>query len=378
MFDHTHYVPVVRWKAGEKRAMHGISGRQKASMTPLIEWSRPGEVEPDEDREVATPAPRKLAEDLLKHWGARPFFFDPSEFWSGKLGHDSRILRQYTSELKTMGLRPIPVLRLGDDEPYRAALRSLTADQGVCVRLRYDDLQGNALGQRLDAFSVTTAHGREEIHLVADFDVHYADVDLAALCARVPEIARYRTFTVAAGSFPQDLREFKGPQIFYLAREEWIRWHDQVDRPLVRRPTFGDYMTLNPLLTTGKAGINPSATIRYTTEDHWLVMKGEGLRSKGSPGSEQYPANAQLLLERPDYCGADFSEGDCYIRDVAIRVTGPGNPTSWVQAGVGHHVAFVVRQLEALFDDGHHGASTGRDTMSEDFDDARGRGEDQS
>ncbi len=375
MFDHTHYVTVIRWKAGEKRSLRGISARHKAVMTPLIEWSRPGEVEPDEDREVPTPSPRQLAEDLLKHWGARPFFFDPIQFWSGKLGHDSRVLRQYAEELKTIGLRPIPVLRLDDDGKYRTALRSLTTDQGICIRLGYEDLCGQGLAKRLDAFSLTTRNAHEGIHLVADFEVHYGDIDIAALCAHLPEIARYRTFTVAAGSFPVDLREFKGPQIFYLAREEWIRWHDQVGGQVVRRPTFGDYAILNPVLTTGKPGINPSATIRYTTEDHWLVMKGEGLRSKGSPGSDQYPANSQLLMERSDYCGPDFSEGDRYIRDVAMRATGPGNPTNWVQAGISHHIMFVVRQLEALFGDGHHGASTWRGTMPQDGDDVRGAGE---
>ncbi len=360
MFDHTHYVPVLRWKAGEKRALKGLSREDKARMTPLLEWSRPGEVAPDEDREIPTPEPRELAKDILRHWGARSFFYDAHQFWAGNLGHDSVLLRRYARELTNGGLRPIPVFNLLDEKSYHDALASLSSRRGVCVRLAYSEIAGGKLAGLLREFSAATRYMPAATHLIADFETHYREMDIVTLCAQLPELGRYLTFTVAAGSFPVDLREFKGPQVFYLAREEWVRWHDQMNRPLPRRPTFGDYITLNPTLTAAARGLNPSATIRYTAEDHWLVMKGEGLHTEDGPGYDQYPANARLLMERADYCGAEFSDGDRYIRDVAVSGAGPGNPTTWVQAGVNHHLVFVVRQLEEFFQRGLRREGTAR------------------
>ncbi len=348
MFDHTHYVPILRWKLGEKRALRALLQRDKARMRPLLEWSRPGEVAPEEDREPPTPEPRVLAQDILKHWGPRPFFYDPHWFWADNLDGDSAALRRCAAELANGGPRPVPVLRLNDGADYRQALGLLASDRGVCVRLAYADVADPTLAKRLNEFLSTTGYAPGAVHIVADFEMHYREVDIAALCSRIREIARYQTFTVVAGSFPMDLREFKGPQVFYLPREEWLRWHDQVERPLTRRPTFGDYGTLHPVLTSAKAGLNPSATIRYTAADHWLVMKGEGLHNEDGPGYEQYKANALLLMQRRDYCGPDFSAGDRYIRDVAAPDAGPGNPTTWVQAGVNHHMTFVVRQIADL------------------------------
>jgi mannose-6-phosphate isomerase-like protein (cupin superfamily) len=42
--------------------------------------------------------------------------------------------------------------------------------------------------------------------------------------------------------------------------------------------------------------MNISASIRYTTDDYWVIMRGEGLRNKGGAGYDQYPANAELLM----------------------------------------------------------------------------------
>lgn len=114
MFDHRHYVPILRWKAGEKRALKGLLPRDKAGMTPLFEWSRAGEVSPEEDRVTPVPTPRELDADILKHWGARPFFCDSHRFCSDHLGSDLIALRRFATELANGGLRPIPVLGLGD------------------------------------------------------------------------------------------------------------------------------------------------------------------------------------------------------------------------------------------------------------------------
>ena len=36
-FDHTHYVPWLRWKQGEYQAIKKLSSEEKMKMTPIIE-----------------------------------------------------------------------------------------------------------------------------------------------------------------------------------------------------------------------------------------------------------------------------------------------------------------------------------------------------
>src|SRR6266480_2979301 len=344
MSDHMHYVPILRWKAGEKGALKGLYQNDKEGITPLIEWSRPGEVSPQEDRETPTPSPSDFALDILKHWGPRSFFCDLRWFSDNNLGGDLRALRSYAQELATTGTRAIPVIGLEDGVDFKRVLSPLIAQQGLCLRVKYSELTQRDLATRIGDFLSTVNLSWSKVDIVFDFETHCREINIAALCSLSP-IGACRTFTVAAGSFPMDLRGFKGPQTFYLPREEWVQWLDQIEKSLLRRPSFGDYATLHPVLTTSQYGLNPSATIRYTTEDYWLVMKGEGLHNEGGPGYAQYKANAMLLMRRPDFSGPDFSAGDEYIVEVARDHTSFGNPTTWIRAGVNHHVTLVVRQV---------------------------------
>ena len=118
--------------------------------------------------------------------------------------------------------------------------------------------------------------------------------------------------TVVGGSFPKDLRELSVGE-HLLPRIEWHYWKQIVSARLLRIPTFGDYATLHPYLQPAFPGMNVSASIRYTTDEHWVVMRGEGLLNEAGAGHAQYTANAQMLMERSEFCGPDFSFGDNYI-----------------------------------------------------------------
>ncbi len=72
-------------------------------------------------------------------------------------------------------------------------------------------------------------------------------------------------------------------------------------------------------------GGNPSASIRYTADEYWVIMRGEGVLNKNGPGYAGYSANAQLLCERKEFCGADFSAGDEYIATMSQQTTDTGN-----------------------------------------------------
>lgn len=72
--------------------------------------------------------------------------------------------------------------------------------------------------------------------------------------------------------------------------------------------------------------------------------------TEDSAGFKQYPANAFLLSERPEFCGTAFSYGDQYISEIASQSERTGNAETWLRAGVNHHLTFVVRQIARIFE----------------------------
>lgn len=190
-------------------------------------------------------------------------------------------------------------------------------------------------------------------------------LSLASLCARIPNLHRWRTFSVISGAFPKDLTGFEKNRQHELQRLDWLTWRDQVaTRPsLARRPAYGDYTIQHPIFSEPPRRANFSASIRYTSDEHWVIMRGEGVFNDEGPGFAQWPANAQLLCARPEFCGTKFSYGDEYIELMSLQTEKTGNPETWLRAGINHHLTFVVCQIANLFGISivgvpYHGASS--------------------
>ena len=186
------------------------------------------------------------------------------------------------------------------------------------------------------------------VHLVVDLGLVGQDNDYSLIFERLPALDDWRSFAVVAGSFPKDLTGLKRDRKHRLPRLEWEAWKAIVAQRSRRRPVYGDYTTLHPTLSPIDRPVNPSASIRYTAEDDWIVMRGRGVRTRGGPGPKQYWAHAELLRIEDDYRGSHYSFGDQYIWEVARRESGPGNATKWAQVSVNHHLTFVLHQVKGF------------------------------
>ena len=220
----------------------------------------------------------------------------------------------------------------------------------LCLRFFREDLYSEGLDSKVTTWLSSHNADPSEVHVILDLRiVGSLDQSYIHTYGKIPLLDKWRTITIAGGSFPKDLQGLSVGE-HLLPRLEWQRWKEMVGVRPSRIPTFGDYATLHPFLQPAVSGMNPSASIRYTTEDHWLIMRGEGLRNEGGPGHAQYPANAQLLMEHQEFCGREFSFGDKHIYERPINKHKPGIPMNWVTVGVNHHLTFVVRQIASLFD----------------------------
>jgi hypothetical protein len=353
MFDHAHYVPVLRWKAGERAALKTLRPGDKAFMTPIVELL-PGYMRPRRAK-ISGPKTDDLAvvvDQIAECWGSDPIFVDVKlGFGVPYRGSRARSVERLFEGFAAAGVRAIPVSR-----PDYAAESQSEIKQAAFKA-------GNGLAMRVPATSLRTpTAGHAVLELVEDLGTEPGSVDLIVeygpisatdptmsfVCHRLPEISWWRTFTVLGGSFPPDLMAVKRPGQYEVQREEWNRWTAEViATDLTRRPSFGDYTIQHAVYYEPVEGANPSASIRYTSDTCWVIMRGEGLRTPGSAGHAQYPANAELLCGRKEFCGPEFSAGDAYIWRIGSgEDPRTGSPETWLRAGINHHLTFAARQIQ--------------------------------
>lgn len=364
MFDHKHYVPIFRWKRGEYIALRELFSQEKAAITPMAE------IPPDLVSGARNTTPKsigailqKTAVQVSETWGSNYLFFDLGLLGKNLRAADDRHpVAALFDAARTLGLRFIPVTGLDRDAAYHKSVSEvISADRrGACIRLLDRDLASPALNNQLAGLLHYLKLTPKETHIVLDFGVlQNASLAYLAGVKRLPNLASWRTVTIAAGSLPVDLSKLSVGE-HLLPRLEWQYWNKLVteNANVSRLPSFGDYTTQHPyylrhLLPRGF--INYSASIRYTTAENWIIMRGQGVFTEDSPGFAQFPANAILLRDRPEFCGRHYSYGDNYIYQKAIEleqngyVKKPGSAETWLRAGVNHHITFVARQIASLF-----------------------------
>ncbi len=363
MFNSKHYIPILKWKPAEQRALEELNDQEKEVISPLIQLVMPqpklpklGAIEKsrEEQLEEVTASFRiklpKIPEEILKSWGKSPAFIDFSLIYTGSLRIEG--LNQILTIGESLRLSLIPVVNLSSDVEVRKATALLVKkySHGLCLRLVPADFADLAsLSQEIKNFLSDCSLSEKDVDLLIDLkerdDVYLKLIDLSQ---RIPNLLKWRTFIFASGAFPIDLTNCTLGEN-YIPRSDWTNWIGQINsKKLQRYPSFADYTILHPIHKESVRFFSPSASIRYALKDQWLVMRGQ----KGK--TVQYLANAQLLSQDQKFSGvfrgADFSFGDAYIvekgKDLKTKKT--GNPANWLTAGINCHLTCTVSQIASL------------------------------
>lgn len=366
MFTSKHYVPVLKWKPAEQQALEKLSSKEKGLISPLIQLVMPtpkppkkGEREKTQDEQLEeiissfkTKIP-KVPEEILKAWGKTPVFLDFSLIYTPALRIEG--LNQIMTIGESLGLFLIPVINLSSDQEIKrvASLLAKKHGHGLCLRLVCADLEDiGKLSKEIMDFLRTSALTEKDIDLLVDLKDTYENKDkyskFGDASQNIPNLSKWRTFIFASGAFPVDLTDCEVGEN-YRERLDWNNWLSQIhSKTLKRRPSFADYTIQHPIYRESVRFFAPSASIRYTITDRWLILRGQ----KGK--SAQYLANAQLLSQDQKFSkvfrGANFSFGDAYIlekgKDLKSKKT--GNATNWLTAGINHHLALTAHQIANL------------------------------
>lgn len=369
MFNHKHYVPILKCRKAELSALRLLPREDKQNITPLIELSPNLLVFKRRKNLANRDLFLEVAKQIVINWGQSPVFiaFDLIEslFPSPKGKHPISFLAE---SARIIRLPIIPVTYLRHSLNYGRALEIIvpTDKRGICIRLLQDDLRNPSLGKELKHLMAKLRLTPKQVDILVDLKlIDNSSMKISEICNRIPSLASWRTFTVAGGAFPVDLSSIKKNSQYELSRDDWLYWFKQLKEGpvLPRRPTFSDYTIQHPIYIEPRTDRpNPSASIRYTSDICWVIMRGQALYGEGGPGHDQYWANARLLSKRKEFCGAGFSKGDEYIYEIGQQTKKKGSPQTWLRAGINHHITFVIRQLASSFGssiDGVPGSGSG-------------------
>jgi len=352
------YVPILKGKEGEFAALEELSDAVRDAVLPLVEVPRiPYDYANERPAKTLEEHIAGIAERLHRCWPNRPLYLDLPWFGEAEQLHDGTIaVQRVLGDCRDENVDVIPVIGTSSSPMYLAAVREHVTgcDSGVCIRLTEADFdeEGDAdepearVDALMDAVHLADA---EQVDMILDLANIGADLGRATLVARAvigsaPRPAQWRRFIVAAASFPENLSEVGAATTTRLSRLEWELWQRLRRRRGLRHDAiFGDYAIAHPIPTElDPRTMRMSASIRYTTPEHWLIVKGRNVRQYGF---DQYNELCRTLIALPEYSGEDFSWGDGFIARCARGTAGPGNATTWRKVGTNHHLTLVAGQL---------------------------------
>lgn len=358
MADHLHYIPVLKARRGEFTALEALDADVRSRLTPLLEvppipWDFENEIPAKSLDDHLGP----VSANIGRYWGVdQAFYIDFSWISEEESSDRTHPVSSVMTELRELGAEPIPVVGASSPSGYSAAVKEVVGEdgRGACLRLDRDDLRRLSLLPSLLA-DISNAIGcpANEIDLILDFkdfDAGQAsaiEIAAAAALSSIPDPDEWRSLTLVGGAFPLNLSGLaSGAQ---LQRADWDVWRTLAisrgdEHP--RRPAFGDYAVQHP----EPDEVDPrlmkmSAAIRYATPAEWLILKKKNVQDHGW---EQFHDLSAELIQRDEYRGADFSDGDQMIEACANRSSGTGNATTWRKIATNHHIATVVDQLASL------------------------------
>ncbi len=350
-FGPNHYVPVLKVKRGEKAALLALAAPLCSRITPLLEIvERKAEKVPNIRKHLDT-----AFKDLAS--SAAPFgrcFLDAREIAADGSAAAAEVFQRATAA----GMVFAPVTGLSRTADVAAAMTH--RQHGLVLRLTRDEFEKGGLTVAINQFLTTHGLSPEQVDLIVDLgavDQMIAAGIMAltdAFLADVPDHTRWRTLTVSACAFPMSMGGVERHSQSLVERGEWIAWRDRLHarrNSLVRLPTFSDCGIQHPkgVEDFDPLTMKPSAAIRYTLPDDWLLIKGES--TKKTPPSDQFPVLANRLVYghlHGSFLGSTHCRGCELMKNAADGAPKLGSAEAWRKLGTIHHMTMVMDRLAAL------------------------------
>jgi len=339
------YLPILKWKRGERDALRYLSSSQWQGIVPLAEVqasldrnaARAGFIA---DIEIAIPPGGTIGIDTLYLSDGEPKKVDIL------VDFCVAVQREHSDR------NVIPVLHSALIEPMASCapkmLDQLRSFPEIILRLRTDLVQTEQIKPIVAAVK-KVGFKPSAIHLLIDqfsiLDKTAIDCDARVrpyLTAALAE--KCASVTIAGGSFPADLIGFKAgtKDIPRIEWEVWTKLRASTEFASIR---YSDYAVTNPsrLADVDPTQVNPSISIRYAGKKIWRLFKGGGFK-KGKPGTLR--GLCKLLILDPEFSGSSFSYGDKNYDSIAKSGSDKnGIPWTWRRDATNHHIVLTAGEL---------------------------------
>lgn len=361
-FDHRHYVPCLRWKQGEYQAVLKLPDTIKNVFTPLIEIPELG-WDFEEKKE------KKTIDELLfgfalkkvyKKWGTSPCFVDLGLTPPAKrMENGVHPIRFIFDELRATKCQAIPVTGLLRDMNYQQEIKAVSTKdkRGACLRIKIGQAAKSTFKEEADTLLSTLEIQPTGCDFILDLGApNFIPLEgfskaIQTIVSSFPYLDDWRTFAILGTSFPKTMGGIrKGGEI--VPRDEWKLYRILTAgfrKTGLRLPTFGDYAINHPEIPElDWRVVKPAATIRYTTDNAWYIVKGDNIRDEKYGKFKQYRKLSKIVLDSRYYCNSSFSWGDKYIQECATGGK-TGSLMKWRQVGTNHHIEKVTQDIASFY-----------------------------
>lgn len=327
------YLPMLRTKAGEAIALKNLDPGDKSRLLPIVH--------------VLESPPRTFPQQMSNAWNGRMMALD-GLYNFNTTGSPT----DFTTVFQTLaggGINVIPSVSFNDPPNYVQLVQNFVgaAGPGLVVKVSVGQLQHVAAWVNGQGWNQGDVDLLIECGSLAEYDMAtFSSYVAGEIASHIAVPLQWRSVTLASSAAPQHLGQFPIGQT-NVPRLDWQLWN-AIAPGLQFQLDYGDFGTLHPDLAQPPwfAAIRGSISVRYTTDNEWVILKGYPTSGRmGQPMGQQFRAHAQTLTGLPNFGGLANCWGDQRIQQIANGASGPGGKPTWVQLSMNRHLSLVADRL---------------------------------
>ncbi|WP_256079335.1 beta family protein [Massilia sp. YIM B04103] len=351
--ERVFYSPALRMKAGELNGIRDLKDDVAACVIPRFIVPPLGERDDKQDNLFSPGTVPDVGGTLSKYWVGRRAFIDLT-YLIDEAGRENitNWLPQIFSRVRSLKVRGIPMAMLrdlSDNEAigFKAAIPGdETLKFAICVAS--GEMVNPNFGIDLKAALVKLSLNPKDCAIITDFsDSDFSQPDhvapiIGSALELLQGLGEWQHIIFQATHYPEKNPAESGKNVL-CPRNEWAAWRQAVkfDPTTAEHLIFGDFAADSSKMVFGGAGAPAIRHYRYTTEEAWLVVRGE------KTGSDKVIMKdvCGRIVASGHFAGVRFSTADAYIYRTANDLDGPGNSTMWRQVNTTHHITRVVTDV---------------------------------
>ncbi len=335
----TRYVPIMRWKRGEKIGLKNVLASSKARVFPIFELeSDQFKLKAATSRQSALSAAEVVVKDVIECWGTSAPF--------GLFFKSAHSLTEIATVARSNNLKMIPVTTLHAPPSYQSAIIAIQNidRRGIVLRISLND------AATVSTWMPSWPLHPSKIDLIIDIAdqvsvVNGLGVIVDNLFKGLHKNYQWRSVTLSGTSMPQNFTGYVSG-VHVIERLEFDLWQRLCAVGLASQLDYGDYTSTSIAPAPSSIAWGYPINVRYTIGRTFLICRGvRTVGSTGIPANVQLRGHANTILNTSGRGPITHCWADQRIDAIALGTEGPQTLEHWVRIGVNRHIEEIIRIL---------------------------------